>query len=123
MTGARVAVGDQDVAEARAGQSRPVVDHGVAHDALPDVDGAHRLERERSEVQRRREHGAPARPLGHDALGDGLGEVARRHRVHAHGQVRPVLLERAHGEDHDRPVAVERVERRRRDLFQQVNAQ
>ena len=118
VAGAAVAVGDQDVAEAGATERVAIVQHRVAHDALPHPDGADRVEGERAQVERGREHGAPARAGGHEPLGDALGEVPRRDRVDADGQVRAVRLERAHGQDDHRTCPVERVERRRGHLFE-----
>ena len=69
------------------------------------------------------EHRRPPRPRRHQPLGEGLGEVARGEGVHPQGQMRPVLLERAHGEQDHGAVAVERVERRRGHLFEEVDGQ
>src|SRR5204862_7983413 len=76
-----VTVGDEDVAEAGPRQRAAVVDHRVAHDALTDAHGADGVERERAERERRGQQGGPAGPRGGEALGEGLGEVARGDRV------------------------------------------
>ena len=123
VRGPGVTVGHEDEAEAGAGQRQAVVDDRVAHDALAHGHRARRLERERAEVERRCQHGVPARPRGHQARGDLGGEVPRGERVDAERQVWAVLLERAHGEDHDRACALEGGERGGRQLFQCVHAQ
>ena len=94
-----------------------------AHHALAHGDRAHRLEGEGAQVQCGRQHDVPARALGHDPLGDGLGEVAPRVGVHAERQVRTMRLERACGEDDHGAVSRQSVESRARELFEEVNAQ
>ena len=123
MPGAPVAVGDEDEAEAGPREGATIVDERVADDALADAHGAHRLERERAEMERRREHHREGGSLRHQAIRHGSREVARGERVDADGKVRAVLLERAHREDHDGARAIERVERGRRHLFQTVDVQ
>jgi hypothetical protein len=118
-----VAVGDEDVAEARAREGPTVVDDRVADHALPHAHGPDGLERERAERQGGSQQGGPAGPRGGQALAQRLGEVAGGDRVDADRQVRPVLLERAHGQNDDGARAVERVERRARHLFEEANAQ
>ena len=117
-----VAVGDQKMAEARAGQRRSVVDEDVAHHALAHRHRAHGLEGEGAEVEGGGEHGAPSRALGDQPTGDQLREVARGEGVHAERQVGAVLLQRAHGDDHQGARAVERVESRHRHLFETIDA-
>ena len=111
------------MAEARAGQRAAIVHEEVAHHALSHRDGADRLESEGAEVQRRRQDYMPARPLGHEALGHGLGEISPRVGVHPEGQVRAMGLERARRQDDDGALSRQRVESRARDLFQEVDAQ
>ena len=69
------------------------------------------------------EHRAPARPLLDEPLGERLGEVAGGEGVDADGQVRAVLLERAHREHDHGALARQRVQRRARQLLEEVNAQ
>ncbi len=60
MAGAAVAVGDEDVPEAGAGQRVPVVHHHVAHETLTHPDRAHGVEREAAEMEGRGKDHAPA---------------------------------------------------------------
>ena len=69
VSGPAVAVGNEDPAEARARERVPVVQDRVTHHALPDPDGARRLEGEGAEVKRGGEHRGPARAGGDQALG------------------------------------------------------
>ncbi len=123
MAGAAVAVRDQDVAEAGAGERSPVVHHHVAHEPLPHRHRAHGVEREGAQVERGRQHDREARAARDDALGDGFREMARGECVDAERQVRPVGLERAHREDHHGALPVERVEPRRGELLQAMDGQ
>ena len=123
MPGTAVAVRDEDVAEARARQSIAIVHEKIANHALAHGHGARRLESEGAEVKRGGEHDVPVRALGHDALGDGLGEVAPGEGVHAHGQVRAMRLERAGGENDHRPLARQGVHGGARELFEEVDGQ
>jgi hypothetical protein len=79
-------VRDEDVTEARARQSIAIVHEKIADHALAHGHGARRLEgeRPRGEAWARARRASPA--LGHDALGDGLGEVAPGEGVHATGR-------------------------------------
>jgi hypothetical protein len=113
VPGSAVAVRDHDPAKARPCQRGPVVHYRVADNALANPDGADGVERERAEVQRGRQHRRPARTVRGDTLGEGLGEVARREGIHAYRQVGPVLFERAHREQDEGAMAIERVECRR----------
>ena len=123
MAGPGMAVGDEDEAEAAAGERRAVIDQRVAHDPLAHGDRAGRLEGEGAEMQRGRQHHRPAGAGAHQPLGDGLGEVAGRERVDADGQVGPVRLQRADGEHHDGAGALQRIERRRGHLLQAMDGQ
>ncbi len=117
-----MAVGDENVAKAAARQRPSVVDDGVAHNPLADAHGAHRLEGEGAEVQGGSEHDGPSGSGRHQAVRDQLREVPRGEGVHPQGQVRPVLLQRAHGEDHQGARAVQRVEAGHRHFFEPVHA-
>ena len=65
----------------------------------------------------------PAQALGDEPRRDRLGEVPRRERVDADGQVRAVRLERTHGQENHRPRSIERIERRRGELLQSMDGQ
>ena len=123
MSRTAVAVRDEDEPKARPCERAAVVHERVANHALAHVHGAHRLERERAEVERGREHDGPVRPLGDQPVRHRAREMARRERIHPDGQMRAVLLERAHGQDHGRPRAVQRVQRRRGHLLETVDTQ
>ena len=123
MAGPGMAVGDEDVAEAAAGERRTVIDQRVAHDALADGHRADRLEGEGAQMQRGRQHHRPAGAGAHQPLGDRLGKVARGEGVHADRQVRPVLFQGTHGEHDDRARAVERIERDGRHLLEPMDGQ
>ncbi|OLD38963.1 MAG: hypothetical protein AUI57_04980 [Candidatus Rokubacteria bacterium 13_1_40CM_2_68_8] len=123
VPGPAVAVGDEDVPEAGARQRGAVVDERVTHHALPHAHRPHGVEREGAEVERGGQQRGPVRPRGGEAFAERLGEVAGGDRIDAHRQVRSVLFERAHGQDHDGARAVERVERGARHLFEQVHGQ
>ena len=56
VAGPGVTVGDEDVAKARARERAAVVHERVADHALAHGHGAHAVEGERAEVQRRRQH-------------------------------------------------------------------
>ncbi len=120
--GPGVAVGHEDVAEAGPGEGLPEVDDGVADDTLAHGDGADGVEREGAQVQRGRQHGRPPRPLRGQPMRDLLGEVARGEGVDAEGQMGPVLLQGADGEEDDGALAIERVERRHGQLLEPMNA-
>ena len=102
--------------------ARAVVDDGVAHDSLAHAD---RARRPRTRSCRAGASGVssdrPPRAPRDDPLADRLGEVAGGEVVDADGQVRPVLLERAHrrrsracGPDRARRAPARRAPRRRR---------
>ena len=118
-----MAVGDEDVPEARPRQRVPVVHHHVPHQALPHPDGADRVEGEAAEMQGRRQDHVPSRPRLDDLSGQRFREMAGREGVDANRQVRPMLLQRADRQDDDRPLPGQRVERRTGQLFEQVDAQ
>ena len=122
VAGPGVPVRHQDVPESGPGERPPVVDDRVADDPLAHADRSHRLEGEAPQRERRREDDRPPGPPRDEALGDRLGEVAGDEVVDADGQVRAVLLEGAHPDDRERPASVERVERRRRELFETEDA-
>ncbi len=111
------------MAEARARERAAIVYEEVAHHALSHRDGADGFEGKGAEVQRRREDHVPARTLGHEALGHGLGEVPARVSVHPEGQMRAMGLERARGQDDDGALARQGIEGRARELFEEVDAQ
>ena len=73
--------------------------------------------------RRGRQHHRPARPARHQALRDGLAEVARGEGIHPQREMRPVGLERAHGEDDHGAGPIERVELRRGELLQPMDGQ
>ena len=123
MARAGVAVGDQDVAEAGPRHGAAVVHEGIAHHPLADVHRPHVVEGEAPQVERWGQHDLPARPLGHDALGERAREVLGGEGVYSEGEVRAVLLERAHGDDHRRPLPIQGIEGGGGQLFQFVDAQ
>ena len=123
MSRSTVTVGNEDVSKPGPRHGIAVVHEQIAHHALAHGHRAHRLEGEGAEVQRGRQDDVPALALRHDALGDGLREVATREGVHAHGQVRAMSLERARGEDDNRAIAGQRIEGGARELLEEMNAQ